>query len=123
VPFSEECRKHLWTFCNKWESVQGKSRLVFSTEGGLPLAYRNAYRDFRACFKAAGVCGEHVHPHTTRHTFSCHYVRNGGDVYRLSRLLGHTNLATTSLYLRGLGVEDIHRSEDRLTPLVAVRRS
>lgn len=119
VPISEECRKHLWTFCNKWDSGKGKQRLAFSTESGLPLAYRNAYRDFRACFAAAGVKGPHVHPHTTRHTFSCHYIRNGGDVYRLSRLLGHTNLATTSLYLRGLGVEDMYRSQERLTPLSA----
>jgi hypothetical protein len=33
---------------------------------------------------------------------SAPYIRNGGDIYRLSRILGHTQISTTQLYLRSM---------------------
>jgi hypothetical protein len=41
----------------------------------------------------------------------------GGDIYRLSRLLGHTTVVTTQIYLRSLGVEELRCGRERLTPL------
>jgi integrase/recombinase XerD len=116
IPFSADCRKHLWTYCQKWEARNGAQGLVFSTERGGELAYRNAYRDIKACFKVAGVEGEHVHPHNLRHTFACNYVKRGGSVVALSRILGHSSLTTTQVYLRGLQIEDFQESR-HLTPL------
>ncbi|MCD2225582.1 tyrosine-type recombinase/integrase [Listeria cossartiae] len=39
--------------------------------------------------------------HTLRHYFSQKYIENG-DIYTLSRLLGHSNLETTRTYLRSM---------------------
>lgn len=42
-----------------------------------------------------------VSPHTFRHTFAVNFMRNNdNDIYRLSRLLGHTNVKVTQQYLR-----------------------
>ena len=39
-------------------------------------------------------------PHTCRHFFSQAQLKNGNDVYSLSRLLGHSNISTTlNLYV------------------------
>jgi integrase/recombinase XerD len=48
-------------------------------------------------------------PHTCRHTFACNYLKNGGDVYTLSRLLGHTSVSVTEVYLRAVKAQDARR--------------
>ena len=42
---------------------------------------------------------ENISYHTLRHSFSTFYLMNGGDVFILKDLLGHTSLATTSIYI------------------------
>jgi integrase len=37
--------------------------------------------------------------HRLRHTFATNYVRHGGDIVRLSIVLGHTQITTTQRYL------------------------
>jgi site-specific recombinase XerD len=39
-----------------------------------------------------------------------HYLQQGGDVYKLSRLLGHENITTTERYLRAFQARDARRS-------------
>ena len=41
-------------------------------------------------------------PHTCRHFFAQAQLKNGMDVYSLSRLLGHENIKITQRYLEGL---------------------
>lgn len=54
--------------------------------------------------------GVRVSPHTFRHTYACTYMRQGGDIYTLSRTLGHTNVAITERYLAGLSQEHLRPS-------------
>lgn len=46
-------------------------------------------------------------PHDCRHYFAQKQLRNGIDIYSLSRLMGHFDTQVTSKYLRGLEQEDI----------------
>lgn len=52
---------------------------------------------FRHVRKRAGL--ENVHPHTMRHTLATDLMRNGMHIYTLSRILGHSSIATTQQYL------------------------
>ena len=40
-----------------------------------------------------------LHAHLCRHTFGTNYLRNGGDVFSLQKILGHEDLATVKLYM------------------------
>jgi integrase/recombinase XerD len=112
VPISTEGRKALFRLMAKRES-----RYVFSTDDGERLSYRNAYRDLKAVCRLAGVRGPHVRPHCVRHYFAVSYLRAGGDIYRLSRILGHTSIATTQLYLRSMGLEHLQEGHAKYSPL------
>jgi integrase/recombinase XerD len=112
VPFSLELRPILY----RWMQRSAASQFVFSTTTGTRLTYRNAFREIRTLCARAGVRVA-CHPHLFRHQYAANFIKQGGDVYRLSRLLGHTAITTTQTYLRSLGVEELRSGRERLTPL------
>lgn len=40
------------------------------------------------------------HPHQFRHSFAVNWLRSGGDIFLLSKMLGHARIQTTMEYLK-----------------------
>lgn len=57
-------------------------------------------------------------PHTCRHTFAQLQLKDGIDLYTLSRLMGHENIAVTQRYLRGMKDDDILQEGNKHSPLM-----
>ena len=83
---------------------------------GHPVTARTLMHRIRRLFKRSGITGPKTGPHTIRHTYATLYLRNGGDLHRLMRLLGHTSLQHTRVYLH-LNDEDMATNHATLSPL------
>ena len=46
---------------------------------------------------------KHITFHSSRHTFAVNILAKGGDIYTLSKLLGHKKVSTTQIYAEVLG--------------------
>ena len=63
----------------------------------------------------AGVSGRHF-PHRWRHSYATSLLRRGADIHVVQRLLGHSNIATTTRYLH-LSDADLAAAVDKAFPL------
>jgi len=66
---------------------------------------------------AAGIADMRVSPHIFRHTFSKMYLKAGGDLFKLSRELGHSNVQTTRIYLEDFNSSDARTEHTSFSPI------
>jgi integrase/recombinase XerD len=86
---------------------------LFATGRGNHLE-RNALRHLvQGCAERAGVEGATVH--RWRHTFAINYLRNGGSVLELQRLMGHERVDTLRIYV-DLAASDLQEAQRRASP-------
>jgi site-specific recombinase XerD len=114
VPLSVEMRKALYRFASRHS---GTGRLMFGTRNGTQMTVRNFQRDLKLIGRKVGITGVRFSPHTLRHSFACEYLRNGGNLYYLSRLLGHSTVKTTEIYLQSVNIDQLAAVHDRFSPL------
>jgi integrase/recombinase XerD len=106
IPFSQDLRRILYRYLEHRQrlGISPNEPLMFPVhEGGL-WDQRNALRSLYALERRLGL--KRFGFHRLRHTFATEYLRRGGDVVRLSRTLGHTQITTTMRYLHLL-TEDL----------------
>ncbi len=89
---------------------------VFITQDGRPLKKRGVEQIIRRLAQKAGIEGVRCSPHTLRHTFATNYIRNGGDVFTLQRLLGHSNIETCMVYVH-MGGKQLREAMLKYSPM------
>ena len=87
---------------------------LFLTENGLALTMSGVQQMLRRFGKQAGISGVRCSPQTLRHTFAKNYLLNGGDIFSLQKILGHSSLASVRMYLNLFAV-DIKRQHHAIT--------
>lgn len=116
VPISLQLRRLFY----RWQQKHAGC-LVFGTRNGTKMTVRNFERDFKRLCQKLGIAGVRCSRHTLRHTMAVGYLRNGGNIYYLSKILGHTSVKTTERYLQSLGLDNLKAVHNGLSLLWGTR--
>jgi len=114
VPFSLELRKVLFRFIK--EFGRKPELLLFANRNGSKLGRRNILRDVKLLCRRLGFAPPSRTLHAFRHTFAVNYLRRGGSVFHLQKVLGHSTLEMTRRYAN-LMTEDLQAVHERISLL------
>jgi integrase/recombinase XerD len=114
VPFSCELRKALHRYISEFN--RKPESLLFATWGETALSRRNVLRDVKTLCRSLGFEPPARTLHATRHTFATGYLRRGGNVFSLQRVMGHSDLETTKRYAH-MTTADLQAVHERISLL------
>ena len=118
VPIGSLVQKSLWKYIDHYRPQPLTQRIsrLFLSDNGLPFTISGVQQMLRRSGKRAGIIGVRCSPHTFRHTFAKNYLLNGGDIFSLQRILGHSSLASVRTYLN-LFAGDVKKQHQRFSPV------
>jgi integrase len=96
----------LATELRKYPAVIGEDQL-FPPKPGAKGERQRVEGSFDTTLELAGI--QNFRFHDLRHTFASWYMMNGGDLYELAKILGHSNIRMTERYAK-LGKTHIART-------------
>lgn len=96
-------------------SKEYKNNYVFLNELGSQISPKTVGWCFRNYGRKIGI-KKRCTPHVFRHTFATNFIRKGGDVFTLQRIMGHSTLLTTRRYIQ-LDIEDLKKKHQEFSLL------
>ena len=86
-------KKELESYC----SLNNEEVLFPSSRGG-KLTTATIRKIIKSSRRKAGIKKD-IHPHSLRHSFATHLLESGTDLKIIQKLLGHSDIKTTQIYL------------------------
>ncbi len=108
IPFEKGCKKALWHYRVHDRQDALKDEPFFDIE------YHTVETMFARIEQRTQIEG--VYAHRFRHTFSIQYLRNGGDIFTLKRILGHASWKMVRRYL-AIAQSDVQDAHRRASPV------
>ena len=113
IPISSRTAQAIWSYFSTRPDMQINSP-AFATVNGTALLRDNFLKSIYRLGERAGVQDPTIH--RFRHTFAINFLRNGGDIYTLQRILGHSTLDMVKRYL-AIAQVDIQAAHRRASPV------
>jgi integrase/recombinase XerD len=114
VPFSFALRRVLYRFIADFKiKPEG---LLFATREGTDVLRMSALRSVKWLCEQLGFAPPGRTLHAFRHTFAVFYLRRGGSVFHLQKVLGHSSLEMTRRYAN-LVTADLQAVHERVSLL------
>lgn len=99
-----------------------ESNLLFPVQlRDKPLLVNNFEKNYKKYCNRVGI--EECSPHGLRNNFAKRFLMSGGDIYTLSKILGHSSVKVTEECYLDLDDEDIRKNYQRFSPLANLRRA
>ena len=117
VPVGARVQKAVWKYLQRHrpQPANPLCPTLFLTAAGQPITTDRLRAITKKHTSSANIEGVRCSPHTFRHTFAISYLRNGGDVFSLQRILGHSSLDVVRIYVN-LAEADIKACHRRFSP-------
>lgn len=101
IPFGNQAKDALTKYLDEARTVlmgnSTDSNLLFTNCFGGIMSRQGFWKIIKAYAKKAGINSE-ITPHTLRHSFAAHLVKNGADLHSVQEMLGHSDISTTQVY-------------------------
>lgn len=75
----------------------GKEQALFVNISGLRLTRQGFWKIIKYYGKAAQIQSD-ITPHTLRHSFAAHLIKNGADLESIKEMMGHADISSTQVY-------------------------
>ena len=98
VAFGQTARKALLAWVNRRGGLEG-SEWLWVNRFGEKLTPDSFQQRMKKLTLGLGIAAERLSPHALRHFFALSFLKNGGDVMALQKLLGHASLDMVRNYV------------------------
>jgi len=115
VYLGKSARRAIWRYLQSRESRRPDDPLFVTGPSERPFERNVLRRLLNRMGERAGLA-KSVYPHRFRQTFSVNFLRNGGNVFELQQLLGHTSLEMVKRYAR-IAQSDVEAAHRRASPV------
>ncbi len=114
IPIGKQVQRFIWHYLARCrpEPAGPNCDFLFLTREGRQLTKDRIETIVARHGAKAGLVGVRCSPHTFRHTAAVKFLRNGGGVFSLQRLLGHSSLDMTRHYCE---IADVDVKTDHIT--------
>ena len=114
VYVQKNARRDLWRYLSSREDGEDPDAPLFLGRTDKPMNKDGLRHLLLRLGERAGV--KNCHPHRMRHTFAIEFLRGGGDVFSLQKLLGHSSLDMVRHYLH-IAQVDVRNAHRRASPV------
>lgn len=114
VPIQKTCVQIVKNYLAERGDLETKA--LFVNIDNNPLHRRTIQENIQEYGKTAQITSARVSPHTFRHTMAKFYIINGGDIFTLQQILGHSSLEMVRYYVE-LFSTDIHQQHQKYSPV------
>lgn len=102
IPVNKSLVKLLTEYCKDKGITSG---LIFGNRNNKPLRNEQVAKRLKRIAGYARVNKSKVHPHNFRHLFAKEYMEKVGRLDKLQDILGHSSIATTTIYTKASSKE------------------
>ena len=100
VPINNTTKNYLNIYLTTYRNIILKNKInnyLFINTFGNQITRQGFFKIIKSRAKIANI-KKNISPHTLRHSFATHLLKNGADIRFIQELLGHESLVTTEIY-------------------------